>query len=83
MISLTYRVNKAAAMLREGKWRIGEIASSAGAFYDNAVKLLGYGSYSQSVGNKLYTKIYENVYVGDNTVIGSHCRIKSRRFLFR
>ncbi len=33
------------------------IASSAGAFYDNAVKLLGYGSYSQSVGNKLYTDV--------------------------
>lgn len=27
---LTYRVNKAAAMLREGKWRIGEIADMLG-----------------------------------------------------
>ncbi len=33
------------------------IASSAGAYNDNPVKLLGYGSYSQSVGNKLYTDV--------------------------
>lgn len=33
------------------------IASASGAYYDNVVKLLGYGSYSQSVGNKLYTDV--------------------------
>ena len=33
------------------------IASSSGAYYDNAVKLLGYGSYSQTIGNKLYTDV--------------------------
>lgn len=33
------------------------IASSNTAFYDNIVKLLGYGAYTQSVGNKLYTDV--------------------------
>lgn len=33
------------------------IASSKSAYYDNVVKLLGYGSYNQTVSNKLFTDI--------------------------
>ncbi|MDY3783679.1 MAG: TonB-dependent receptor [Candidatus Cryptobacteroides sp.] len=33
------------------------IASSEGAYHDNIVKLLGYGSYEQTVSNKLYTDL--------------------------
>lgn len=33
------------------------IASSDGAYYDNVVKLLGYGSYEQTVSSKLFTDL--------------------------
>ena len=37
--------------------RGNRISSSMSAYYDNVVKLLGYGSYEQTVSNKLYTDV--------------------------